>query len=193
MRKKLLAVSVVVVLSILATGCSREVKFENKNFNSDTNASSDSQQGNVAASSPPEAAGDSSLVYARVGEKVRTSRLEITLNSARFGSGQKYFEPENGNYLILNFTFTNISNESVSVNSLTSFELQGSDLYMYSTSVWADLKGPVDGDIGPGKSLRGEVAFDVPNLQKFEVRFREEMFGDFLVTFNIEQSRDFNR
>ena len=119
--------------------------------------------------------------------------MEISLNTAKFGKGQAYFEPDNGRYLVLNFTFTNTSSESVNISSLTSFELQGSDLYKYSTTLWAELQGYLDGDIGPGKSLRGEVAFDVPSLPKYEIRFREEMFGDFLVAFTVEPDKDFRK
>lgn len=193
MRKQLLTISAVVILSILVAGCSREVRFENKNFNAESGTNSDSELSNGGMPSNPDEASESNLVYGRVGDKVRTDRLEISLNTAKFGKGQAYFEPDNGRYLVLNFTFTNTSSESVNISSLTSFELQGSDLYKYSTTLWAELQGYLDGDIGPGKSLRGEVAFDVPSLPKYEIRFREEMFGDFLVAFTVEPDKDFRK
>jgi hypothetical protein len=177
---------VILASAILLSGCSGEVKFENPNYQGDSNPSVSSSTDSSNESSSMEA----TTVTGLVGQTFALENLEITLNSVRYEKGAKYFEPEHDYFLICNFTLKSKSKESVSVSSMSNFELQGSDLYLYPLSLMAETKGPLDGTISAGNSLRGEIAFDVPTLPSYELRFKEDIFGEFNLTYEIVSEKD---
>lgn len=170
--------------ALLLSGCSGDVKFENPNYQGNSN----SQPSSETAESPETSATKSQEIQGNFGKLVNTDKFEILLNSARFSSGSGYYEPSEGKFLIFNFTFKNISNETLALSSASNFELQGSDLYMYSTAFLADTKGGLDSEIAPGNSLRGEIAFDVPNLPSYELRFRNGIFDDVILTYAVDSN-----
>lgn len=191
MKTQSASMTTAVVLGLcLLTGCSGEVRIENPNFQ-DSQESAPSEQ----VAEPSEDAQvdetsqvDASLFTGRVGDKVVGDGFEVSLNSARFDKGGQFFEPDNGYYLILNFSVANTSNDELSLSSWGSFELQGSDLYIYSVALGAETKGTLDSTIAPGGSLRGEIAFDVPALDSYELRFKPELFSGFKVIFSVDSS-----
>jgi hypothetical protein len=182
-RKALIALVALGV--VVLSGCSGEVRIENPNFQSSPGAATVEPQLNPVED---EIEIPSSLQSGRIGEKVTGEGFELTLNTAKYQKGGEYFEPENDFYLVLNFTVENTSEDPLSLSSWGNFELQGSDLYIYSLALGAETKGTLDSDIAPGGSLRGEIAFDVPSLDSYEVRFKPEMFSDFKVVFAIDST-----
>lgn len=173
------------VPTLLLSGCSGDVKFENPNYQGTSISGSSSDATDAPEFSDPH----SQEIQGSFGKVVNTDKFEILLNSARFSNGSGFYKPSQGKFLIFNFTFKNISNESVTLSSASNFELQGSDLYTYSTSFLADTKGPLDSEIAPGNSLRGEIAFDVPNLPSYELRFRNGIFDDVILTYEVDSNK----
>jgi hypothetical protein len=75
-------------------------------------------------------------------------------------------------------TVENFTDESESLSSLLQTELQGSDDYMYDQALFVDTRGSLDGDIPARGSLRGEIAFDVPELDGYIFLYQPDLFSD---------------
>lgn len=126
---------------------------------------------------------------AGVGKTISGDGYSITLNSARYSTADTFgVEPENGKYLILDVTIENSSEDENSISSLMSFTLQGSDAFEYDQSLTAKKKGSLDGDVKVGGKLRGEIAYDVPELEYFDFSFKNSIFSD-SVSFQIKSNQ----
>jgi hypothetical protein len=149
-----------------------------------TTITNDAFESPSASPSQPSAdadVGDSEITagnyFAEVGEAVLANGLRVTLNSVTRQEASEFYAPDNDFYLVANFTIENISNEVANISSFGSFDLQGSDLYKYSLAFGADVKGSLDAAIRAGGSLRGEIAFDVPQLDFYELSFSPSVFN----------------
>lgn len=105
--------------------------------------------------------------------------LEFTLNSIRWEQGNDFMEPEAGEkWLVVNATLNNIASESANVSSLLMFELIDDEHYSQDWNIFADTKGSLDGELGSGRSMRGEIAYTVSeNASSFEFIFAPNFLG----------------
>lgn len=56
--------------------------------------------------------------------------------------------------------------------------MSDADGYKYDITIAPDTKGSVDGELQPGRKLRGEVAFEIPeNATGLELIFEPNVFG----------------
>ena len=114
-----------------------------------------------------------------IGDTIYGEDYEITLNGTRtsyqdlLGSA-----PDNDKFLILDVTVRNNAAEALSVSSLLMFDLLGSDSKKYNISLFADVSNTVDGEVASGSSLRGEVAFDVPELDSYTLEYKNGLLAD---------------
>lgn len=114
-----------------------------------------------------------------MGQTISTEEYEVTLNSAEFSDkGTLSQSPENDHYLLLDLTIENLTSDEVTISSIMSFDLVGSDDYGYDVAIFAETKSQLDGAIRPGGTLRGQVAFDVPELSHYILGFTFDVFGD---------------
>lgn len=188
-QRRIIASLSIVGLALILTSCTSEIRLENPNFQTAESTTPHSSESEVEVSEAPKSSAESSLLYASIGEKIERDGYEIILNSAKFASAGEFFEPDNGQFLILNLAITNRSSEDMNVSSLGNFQLQGSDLYLYSIAFGADTKGSLDTSLLSGKAIRGEIAYDVPELASYELMFRPTMFSDYDIVFVIEESQ----
>lgn len=122
-----------------------------------------------------------------VGELYVASDHTVIINSVRTTVESGFSEPDNDFILLIDMTIENTGNDSHSVSSIFGFELQGSDDYMYDQDYFADTKGGLEGEIAPGSKLRGEIAFDVPELEFYSLLYSHDLFAD-SITFRIAAS-----
>lgn len=113
----------------------------------------------------------------RLGDTVNFKGVEITLNSARTDVGESFFTAENDKFVIVDVSVKNNKDEEVTVSSLVNFKLKDADGYQYNPAIFAETKANIDGDVSPGGTIRGEIAFDVPNSAKYELVF-ENLWED---------------
>lgn len=98
----------------------------------------------------------------RLGETVRMGDLVITINSARYDQGNEWTNPDSGEkWLVLDFTLENTGDEAETISSLMMFSLYDKDNYQADQEIFADTKGSMDGTLGAGRSMRGEIAWAV--------------------------------
>lgn len=132
----------------------------------------------TAVSTPvPESAVNQQLF--NMGDTVSMGNLEVTLNSARWDSGNQFMQPDEGErWLVLDLTITNMADEAVAISSLLMFSLYDEDAYSCDMEIFADTKGNLDGEVGAGRKMRGEIAFSVDeNQNQWELIFEPNIFG----------------
>ena len=114
-----------------------------------------------------------------LGDTVSMGNLEVTLNSARWDSGSQFMQPDEGErWLVLDVTIENKADEAAAISSLLMFSLYDEDDYSCDMEIFADTKGSLDGEIGAGRRMRGEIAFSVEeNHNQWKFIFEPNIFG----------------
>ncbi|WP_185970909.1 DUF4352 domain-containing protein [Alkalicoccobacillus porphyridii] len=120
-----------------------------------------------------------------LGDKVNFDGLEITLNEAYTSAGSDWETPENDQYVILDLTIENTTEEAANISTLLQMSLKDEDSYTHDIALFTDVKGSLDGEVGPGRDMRGEVAFDVDQSGVYEFIF-EDPFASGQAIWTIE-------
>jgi hypothetical protein len=115
-----------------------------------------------------------------IGDIVRLNDITYTVNSIREVPENRFLSPENGNiWYAIDITIENKSHETFNFNSMLMFTLFDGENLSYDTAIVPDLKGNVDGEIAPESSLRGEVAFEIPQDAKdLKLEIDPILFGE---------------
>ncbi|WP_059103077.1 DUF4352 domain-containing protein [Shouchella shacheensis] len=120
------------------------------------------------------------------GDTMNFDGLEITLNDAYTSEGSEWETPENGHYVILDLTIANTTEESANISTLMQMSLQDGEGYTHDVALYTEAKGSLDGEIGSGRDMRGEVAFDVDDSEAYEFIF-ENPFTSGQAIWTIEE------
>lgn len=131
---------------------------------------------------------DKSEVY--VGELVESDGLVFCINSIVEGSGEGFFTPEEGNKFVnIDMTFYNQGNSSAAISTL-SFSLVDDSGTSYESSWTAPTRGTLDGTVQPGRDLKGQVAFEIPqDAVATDLLFDYDLFGTTIVTFKLDADK----
>lgn len=116
----------------------------------------------------------------KVGDTIKLGDFNYTVHGIREVKGNELFKPESGKkWVAVEVTIENKSSEPQAVSSLLGFTLQDSEGYNYNVALLpVDLKGSLDGEIAPGRKMRGEVAFEIPKEAKgLELVIDANVFG----------------
>ena len=124
-----------------------------------------------------------------IGDTVRMGDLVFTLNSARWEEGDEWNKPKEGErWLVLDCTVENESSEPTTISSMLMFSLYDEDSYSRDVDFFADTEGSLDGELGVGRKMRGEIAFDVEEGQSYwEFIFEPEVFDFGQAIFAINE------
>ncbi|WBX82178.1 DUF4352 domain-containing protein [Virgibacillus salarius] len=88
--------------------------------------------------------------------------------------GGDFDEPENDQFVVVNLTAENNTDEEQTMSSMMNVELKDVDGYSYTTTILTEgVKAQFDGTIEPGGTLRGEIPFDVPESDSYELHFSD--------------------
>lgn len=114
-----------------------------------------------------------------VGETVTMGNLEHTLHGVRFSPGDEYSNPAPGTrWLVADIEVTNNLDEPAAVSSAMMWTLNDPDNRSVTTTFTGDERGSLDGELGPGRSMRGEIAYEVSaDHNNWELIFTPEAFG----------------
>ena len=108
-----------------------------------------------------------------VGDTIEYNGLEITVNDAYVKTDVEYDEPSNDQYLVLDLTIENTGTEAQNVSTILQMSVQDEEGYTYDVDLFTETKGSLDGEVGPGRMMRGEVAFDVSKSNTYEFIFED--------------------
>ena len=116
---------------------------------------------------------------ASLGQTLTINGVDVTVNSAESKTVDALSSsPDEDLFLILDVSLVNNSQDEIALSSLISFSLRGSDAYEYSVAIFVDTKGSLDATVSPGDQLRGQIAYDVPNLDYYDFSVQPSIFGD---------------
>lgn len=108
----------------------------------------------------------------KVGESATIDGVKVTLNSVRIEKGGEFDTPQKGQFLVVNLTAENTTKEEQNVSSMANVELLDKDGYKYTTTILTEgTQGQFDGAIPASGKLRGEIPFDVPTSDSFELHY----------------------
>lgn len=129
-----------------------------------------------------------------VGETAEKDGVKVTLADVIKSKGDNMFAtPDDGNvYEVCIFEIVNNSDEDVSISSLMCFEA-----YCDDTSIDQDIMGAqapeaekyktLDGDIAPGKKMKGAIVYQVPKKwNKIEINVQLDLLEDDEMKFIVE-------
>ncbi len=114
-----------------------------------------------------------------VGDTVKMGDLQFTLNGVRYEAGSEFWAPDEGTkWIVFDCTLENKGSESEAISSLMMFNLYDAGSYSKEIALADNLKGSLDGELGAGRKMAGEIAFDVSEDEtKWEFIFEPQVFG----------------
>ncbi|HLS35811.1 MAG TPA: DUF4352 domain-containing protein [Bacillota bacterium] len=185
--------SVVFVFGLAACDEAEVEKVDNNNENETTSEENNGEDNE--ANNENEAENNSNNVEEnededlQVGDTVNFDGLEITLNEVRNEPGGEFDEPDEDLFVVANLTVENTTDEEETVSSILNVELRDDEGYTYSTTILMDgTKGQLDGSVEPGGTLRGEIPFDVPESDTYELHFSNPFkSGKAIWTFSFDE------
>lgn len=115
----------------------------------------------------------------KVGDPVTMGSLTHVLHGVRWDPGEEFMQPEEGKkYLVVDIELKNNSDKSESLSTMLMWKLLDSENRSADMAIGAKTNGSLDGELGPKRTLRGEIAYSVPNGQeKYELIFEPNIFG----------------
>lgn len=172
--KKIMLLFVTSIVAILLVACG-EAEIEKKEApeaaEQDNNQEVDAPDESDKDDAAEETVNDENL---KVGETVVFDGVEITLNELRLEAGGEYDTPDEGKFVVANITVENTTGEEITVSSMLNFELKDDEGYSYSTTFLLEgVKAQLDGSVEAGGKLRGEIPFDVPEAERYELHYAD--------------------
>lgn len=150
MKKALSLILILILMLLLFTGCD---DVEPEKVDKPNETPSGTQQ--------PETTPKTEVF--EIGDYVKAGNLVFTVNSVRTDKGSEFIKPDEGNiYYIIDVTVENTGDESEIVSSMIMFRLFDSEGYNYSITFGPETKGQLDGEVSPGRKIRGELVFEIP-------------------------------
>lgn len=95
------------------------------------------------------------------------------------GKCQSYTEPENDYFLVIDLTIENTGDEELSISSMVSFDLKNTSgekgEYTFLTE---SVSSQLDGSVMSGDLLKGQIAYDVKDDEKFNFYYSDSLLDD---------------
>lgn len=178
MIKKVFLISLVILLVFALLGCGETTQPER--VEEEKNGEAVTEEGTEVGGAEE---------YFAIGDTVKMGDLVFTLNTARWDSGDEFFAPDEGErWLVLDCTIENQADESTSISSMLMFSLYDEEHYSCNQEFVADLRGSLDGELGPGRKMSGEIAFSVSEEHStWEFIFEPNVFGFGQAIFKVNE------
>lgn len=108
-----------------------------------------------------------------IGDTINFDGLHITVNDAYITRAEddEFVEPMNDYFVVVDVTIENTTDESAAISSLMQISMLDANGYSQDMDIMLKTKGQLDGEISAGRTLAGEVAFDVNDSEYFEFIF----------------------
>nr|WP_286672881.1 DUF4352 domain-containing protein [Anaeromonas gelatinilytica] len=172
-------------MSITLIGCDNS----DSSDSSDTDTGSESSHSNdkeKETDSEEDSSQEKSILT--LGKTIEMGDLSFVARSAQWKNGDEFSSPDEGEkWLAVDVEIINNSDESTSISSLLMFSLYDDENYSTEIAPFADTRGSLDGELGVGRSMAGEIAFEVPeSSESFEFVFEPELFGFGQAIYSIQ-------
>ncbi|AFS79203.1 membrane protein [Gottschalkia acidurici 9a] len=163
--KKLLLSIITLVLGLALVACGRDSTPE-KVDNPDVENQSQSEE------SPK------TEVF-NIGDTIKMGDLQFTVHETRTSKGGDFIKaPEGIKYVYINTTVENTGSEEEAISSVMMFKLVDLEGTSHNIAIVEDAKGQVDGSLGAGRKVKGELVYKVPEDQnEFELEINPSLTG----------------
>lgn len=115
------------------------------------------------ATSVPVATTAPAVTVGKVGERVESNGIALTVNSvSAVDNVSDVFKPKEGNiFLVVDVTIESVDKDAAAYNPLY-FDVKDADGFEYSYNFTSPDPTLKSGELSPGEKARGNVAFEVP-------------------------------
>jgi hypothetical protein len=120
------------------------------------------------------------------GRSGESAGWRATVNSVRREKTGNLPPSEGKEYIIVDTTFENRSNSTASLVILLNFRARDADGNTYLPSVGAKTNDISQSEVAPGKSVTGELAFEVPTTAKGLMFVYDPIFGGGELRFKLD-------
>ena len=123
-----------------------------------------------------------------MGDVVETNKVRAIITGAERSEGSDFNKPADGHeFIIVNMTIENISDEEINVSSLLSFDAYVDDVVLNENfGAMMEAGQTMDGTIAPGKKLVGSLGYEVPKDWKtLEIHFEPDVWDDVKIKWII--------
>lgn len=110
-----------------------------------------------------------------IGDRVKFNDLYVTVKSVRkyAGNPDKWEEPDRDYFLVFDVEVDNKGEKAYNLSSLLQFSVYDADGYSQDRGIFVTTRGSLDGEVGAGRKMAGEIAFDVDDSEYFEFVFEQ--------------------
>lgn len=115
-----------------------------------------------------------------IGDRVKLGDFYITVKKAYISTGSnEWNKPDQGKkWVVIDVEIENASDKPQTISSLLMFNLYDEDNYKCDYAINTAARGSLDGELGVGRKMAGEITFSVPADQSnFEFIFEPNIFG----------------
>jgi hypothetical protein len=174
--KKISSVATLASFAALVTGCG-------------VNTAQQVSGEDAVAAVPAEAAGANVREF-KVGDFVRLGDFTIKVNkvSNPYKSHDSWSQPKKGNkYVAVSVSVKNSGSEPQTVSSLICFDLRDSEGQAAKIAMLTDAPSSPDGEIAPGKFIKGTLGFELPkNAKGLTLEFKCDPFTSGTATVSLD-------
>jgi plastocyanin len=192
MKKVVLTILATFVVVVFLVGCEGEadiqkVDAEAKGQNVEENKSEAKEE--VKEEPKEEVKEEPKDEILTIGDTVKFNDLYVTVKSVRRyeGDPDKWEEPDRDYFLIFDVEVDNKGEKAYNLSSLMQFNVYDADGYSQDMGIFVTTRGSLDGEIGAGRKMAGEIAFDVDDSQYFEFVF-EQVLSSGQAIWKVESS-----
>ncbi len=119
----------------------------------------------------------------KIGEAVKFDGLKVKLTGVREYKGDQFIKPQreykgdqfikpqNDKFVLIQLEIENTTDKPQTVSSLLQMNLVDAEGQSQDVAITGNEKGKLDGELGAGRKMKGEVAFDVMKSDKYEFIF----------------------
>jgi hypothetical protein len=120
------------------------------------------------------------MIIYNVGDLAEAGGLAVRVNGLRTAEKEEWDEQttEGYQYLLVDISLENTGSQEMYIDTYSNFRLVGKDGRNFKSVLPMLAEGKIEGLLGPGRKIAGEVAYAVPNdLKEFEMEIFEPSQG----------------
>lgn len=126
----------------------------------------------------------------KIGDIVKAGDVYFKVNSVKeIAPSSDFIKPKDGHiWYAVDITVENKSNAAVQMSSLMMFKLVDSEGYSYDLTIGPEVKGSLDGELGAGRKMSGEIPFEIPKDSKeLELEIDPTLFGNGIIVVKLDR------
>ncbi len=113
------------------------------------------------------------------GKIILANTLQFTIGAARLSSGDEGLQPKKGDlFLLITARVDNEGTDTQSISPVMVFQLADTNGNRYSPQVISATDQQLDGNVGPGRTLNGQLRFEVPEeADRYQLQIDASLVG----------------